>query len=89
MSNDGNVTIDREPCFEARNFLESDFPEIFLAGLGCILLNIIFFLSWVREIIKVGCVSRLVYHLKEHARFIIFNLVMNHFARTQTRTCSK
>ena len=50
MSNDGNVTIDREPCFEARNFLESDFPEIFLAGLGCILLNIIFFLSWVREI---------------------------------------
>lgn len=52
MSNDGNVTIDREPCFEARNFLESDFPEIFLAGLGCILLNIIFFLSWVREIIK-------------------------------------
>ena len=52
MSNDGNVTIDREPCFEARNFLESDYPEIFLAGLGCILLNIIFFLSWVREIIK-------------------------------------
>ena len=60
MSNDGNVTIDREPCFEARNFLESDFPEIFLAGLGCILLNIIFFLSWVREIIKVGCVFPMV-----------------------------
>ena len=60
MSNDGNVTIDREPCFEARNFLESDFPEIFLAGLGCILLNIIFFLSWVREIIKVVCVFLMV-----------------------------
>lgn len=25
---------DTTPCFEAKNFLESDFPEIFLAGLG-------------------------------------------------------
>ena len=40
----GNETV--TPCFEAKNFLESDFPEIFLAGLGCVVLNIFYFLGW-------------------------------------------
>ena len=30
----GGDVNDTTPCFEAKNFLESDFPEIFLAGLG-------------------------------------------------------
>ena len=43
---DGNSTI-QDICFEAKKWLDSDYPEIFLAGLGCCILNIIFFTSWV------------------------------------------
>ena len=53
---------DTTPCFEAKNFLESDFPEIFLAGLGCVILNIFYFLGWslgdMWELIKVLWIYR-------------------------------
>ena len=42
----GENVNETTPCFEAKNFLESDFPEIFLAGLGCVLLNVFYFLGW-------------------------------------------
>lgn len=34
-------------CYDAESILQSEFPEVFLAGISCIIFNFIFFAGWV------------------------------------------
>ena len=42
-----NDTLAEERCYEIENILQSEFPEVFWAGITCILFNFILFASWV------------------------------------------
>ena len=44
---DTQPIVNKTQCYTQDDILQSEFPELFIAGIACILINCIFFTLWV------------------------------------------